>query len=71
MIALELHVFQKNKKSVGNKNIINTYRIQTYNLIIRVYFCIGCIHFMLKVKSLLDYTNLFSRNDYEKNDKEP
>ena len=24
---------------------------------------------MLKCKSLLDYTNLFSRNDYEKNDK--
>ena len=24
---------------------------------------------MLKVKSLSDYTNLFSPNDYEKNDK--
>ena len=24
---------------------------------------------MLKGKSLLDYKNLFSRNDYEKNDK--
>ena len=33
------------------------------------YFCIGFIDFMLKGKSLLDYTNLFSRNDYEKNDK--
>ena len=33
------------------------------------YFHIGFIDFMLKGKSLLDYTNLFSTNDYEKNDK--
>ena len=33
------------------------------------YFCIRFIDFMLKAKSLLDYTNLFSPNDYEKNDK--
>ena len=33
------------------------------------YFCIGFIDFMLKSKSLLEYTNLFSPNDYEKNDK--
>ena len=33
------------------------------------YFCIGFIDFMLKGKSLLDYTILFSPNDDEKNDK--
>ena len=33
------------------------------------YFCIGFIDFMLKGKSLLDYTNLFSPNNYEGNDK--
>ena len=33
------------------------------------YFCIGNIDFMLKGKSLLEYTNLFSPNEYEKNDK--
>ena len=33
------------------------------------YFCIGFVHFMLKGKSLLEYTNLFSPNDDEKNDK--
>ena len=33
------------------------------------YFCIGFINFMLKSTSLLEYTNLFSPNDYEKNDK--
>ena len=53
-----------------NKNIItNIYRIQAYNWIMCEYFCIGFIDFMLKSKSLLDYTNLFSPNDYQKNDK--
>ena len=33
------------------------------------YLCIILIDFMLKCKNLLDYTNLFSPNDYEKNDK--
>ena len=33
------------------------------------YFCIGFIDFMLKVKSLLDFTNLFFYNDYENIDK--
>ena len=32
-------------------------------------YCIGFIDFMLKGKSLLGYTNSFSPNDYEKNDK--
>ena len=33
------------------------------------YFCIEFIDFMLKDKRLLEYTNLFSPNDYEKNNK--
>ena len=33
------------------------------------HFCIGFIDFMLKGKSLLEYTNLFSTNDYETKDK--
>ena len=33
------------------------------------YFRIGFIDFMLKGKSLSEYANLFSPNDYEKNDK--
>ena len=58
------------KKFIGNKNIRrNIYRIQAYNSIIPGYFCIGFIDFLLNRKSLLDYTNLFSPNDYEKNDK--
>ena len=58
------HILKIIKKFIENKNIVtNFYRIQAY------YFCIGFIDFMLKGKSLLDYTNLFSPNDYGKNDK--
>ena len=32
-------------------------------------FVVGFIDFMLKSKGLLEYTDLFSRNEYEKNDK--
>ena len=33
------------------------------------YFCIEFIDFMLNVKSLLEYTNLFPPKEYTKNDK--
>ena len=33
------------------------------------YFCNGFIGFMLKGKSLLDYTSLFFHNKYKNNDK--
>ena len=57
------------KKFIGNKNIItNIYRIQVYDWIMWGYVCTGFNDFMLKGKSLLDYANLFSLNDYEKND---
>ena len=38
-------------------------------MIISGYFCTGFTDFMLKSESLLDYTNLFSPNKYENNDK--
>ena len=58
------------KKFIGKKNLIrNIYRIQSYDSLLCRYFCIGFIGFMLKGKSLLDYTNLLSPNDYEENDK--
>ena len=60
------HIPKEIKKFIGNKNIItNIYRIQACDSIICGYFCIGFIDFMLKGKSLLDYTNLFSPNNYE------
>ena len=33
------------------------------------YFCIEFINYMLKGKTLLDYSNLFSPNDFKKNDR--
>ena len=60
----------KFKKIIGNRNAVqNIYRIQAYNSMMCGYFCIGFVNFMLKGKSLLEYSNLFSPNDYEKNDK--
>ena len=71
IVLVELNIFQKKlKKLIENKNIItHIYRIQAYDSIMCGYFCIGFIDFMLKVKNLLEYTNLFSPKNYEKNNK--
>ena len=53
---------------VCKKIIINVYRIQSYDSIMCGYFCIGFINFIFNGKSLADYTNLFSPNDFNKND---
>ena len=64
------HIPRQIKKFIENKDIIeNIYKIQAYDSIMCGYFCIGFIDFMLKGKSLLEFTNLFSPYDYEKNDK--
>ena len=64
------HIPKEISKFVGNKNVTtNIYRIQVYNSIVFGYFCIGFIDFMLKGKSLLEYTNFFSPNEFKKNDK--
>ena len=52
-----------------NKNIItNIFRIQADNLIMCGYFCNRFIDFMLKGKTLTEYTNFFSPNNFKKND---
>ena len=64
------HIPKEIKKFIGNKNVVtNIDIIQAYDSIMCGYFCVGFINFMLKGKSLLEYTNLFSPNDYEKDDK--
>ena len=64
------HIPKEIKKFIRNKSIItNIYRVQSYHSIICGYFFIGFIDFMLKGKSLLGYTNLFSPDEYKKNDK--
>ena len=38
-------------------------------LLLLLLFCIAFIEYMLAWKTLSDYTNLFTPNDYKKNDK--
>ena len=52
--------------SFGVENIPKKIRMQAYDSIMCGYFCIGFIDFILKGKSLLEYTNLFSPSDYER-----
>ena len=56
-------------KFINNDVKSNIFRIQTYDSITSGYFCIEFINCMLKGKTLLDYTNLFSPNDFKKNDR--
>ena len=60
------HIPKEIMKFIVRKKII--YRIQAYDTIMCGYFCIGFINFMFNGKSLTDYTNLFSPNDFNKND---
>ena len=63
------HIPKKIIKFIARKKMItNIYRIQAYDSIMCGYFCIGFIDFMFNGKSLTDYTNLFSQNDFNKND---
>ena len=63
------HIPKEIKKFINNKNIIgNNFRLQTYDSVMCGYFCISFIHFMLKGKNLTDFTNVFSPNDFKKND---
>ena len=56
-------------KFIAKKNIkTNIFRIQAYDLIMCRYFCIGFINFMFKGKTLTEYTNLFSPNNFKEND---
>ena len=54
------------KEFVDNKKIkTNIFRIQAYDSMCG-YFCIGFIDFMLAGKTLTEYTNLFSLNNFKK-----
>ena len=63
------HIPKEIKKFINTKNIIgNIYRVQNYDSIMCGYFCIGFINYMFKGKSLTDFTNLFSPNNFKNND---
>ena len=57
------------KTFINNKNIItNIFKIQAYNSVMCGYFCISFINYMFTGKSFTDYTNLFTPNNFKKND---
>ena len=61
------HISKEIKTFIGNKNIkTSIFRIQAYDSIMCRYFCIGFIDFMLAGKTLTDFTNPFSPNDFKK-----
>ena len=61
------HIPKQTKTFIGNKNIkTNIFRIQAYDSIMCRYFCIAFIDFMLAEKTLIEFTNLFSPNNFFK-----
>ena len=63
------HTPKKIKNFIGDKKkktII--FRIQAYDSIMRGYFCITFIDFMFGVMTLTDFTNLFSPNNFKRDD---
>ena len=64
------HILKEIKAFIGRSLSITTniFRIQAYDSIMCGYFCIGFIDFMLAGKTLTEFTNLFSPNNFKKND---
>ena len=57
------------KAFIKNKNIkVNIFRILAYDSIMCGYFCIKLINFLFKGKTLTEFTNLFSPNNFKKKD---
>ena len=63
------HIPEEITKFIRNKKIkAEVFRVQLNNSVMCGYFCIGFIDFMLADKKLIDYTNMSSPNDFDKND---
>ena len=64
------HIPKEIKTFIDHSLSITTsiFRIQAYDSIMCVYFCIGFIDFVFTGKTLTEYTNLFSPNNFKRND---
>ena len=64
------HISKEIKELIDSSLSITTniFRIQAFDSIMCGYFCIGFIDFMLAGKTLTEFTNLFSPNNFKKND---
>ena len=63
-IPKKIITFIRKKKTIKT----NIFKIQQYDSIMVGYFCIGFIDFMLGGKTLTEFTNLFSPNNFKRND---
>ena len=63
-ISKEIEEFIDRSLSITTK----IFRIQAYDSVMCGSFCIGFIDFILKGKTLTEYKNLFSPNNFKKND---
>ena len=64
------YIPQEVLNKIRDKSIThNTFRVQDNESIMCGFYGIAFIEYMFAGKALLDYTNLFSPNDYKKNDK--
>ena len=62
------HIPKEIKNLIENKNIkANIFRVQANDSVMCGYFCIRFIDFMIAGKTLVDFTNMFSPYDFEKN----
>ena len=62
------HIPKEIKNFIENKNIkANIFRVQANDSVMCGYFCIRFIDFMIAGKTLVDFTNMFSPYDFEKN----
>ena len=68
-MVLELNIFQKKLENLLDIKILQRIFIEYRHMIRQCVDTFGFIDFMLKGKSLVDYTNLFSPNNYEKTDR--
>ena len=66
-IPKKIKKFNGNKNTMGSKITKNIFRIQPYDSVMCGYFCIGIIYFMLKGKSLTDFSKLFPPSDFKNN----
>ena len=67
---MELNIAEGVLNKIKNKSIThNIFRVQDNESVMCRFHCIALIEYMLAGKTLLDYANLFSLNDYKRNDK--
>ena len=64
------HILKEIKAFIGRSLSIttNVFRVQAFDSMMCGYFCIGFIDFMFIGKTLTEFTNLFSPNNFRKSD---